>query len=121
MKVSYYTNSNQLNHDTDILLVDTYGETSKFFSISKSVFLGGSLIKHGGQNPIEPARLGCKIFHGPYISNFTEIFNFLKKLNNLEDSHSKYSMLYIETLVNNSRINEAFRYSKKLNFSYVSF
>ncbi len=80
LKVSYYTNSNQLNHDTDILLVDTYGETSKFFSISKSVFLGGSLIKHGGQNPIEPARLGCKIFHGPNISNFTEIYDYLKSL-----------------------------------------
>ena len=39
-----------------------------------------SLIKDGGQNPIEPARLGCKIFHGPYIINFFEIYEYLKTL-----------------------------------------
>ncbi len=54
-------------------------------------------------------------------NKYTESYNFLKKLNNLEDSHSKYSMLYIETLVNNSRINEAFRYSKKLKNKEINF
>ena len=39
----------------------------KNFSKQKAVFLGGSLIKHGGQNPLEAARLGCKILHGKYI------------------------------------------------------
>ena len=61
-------------------MVDVYGEASKFYSISKCVFLGGSLIKHGGQNPIEPSRFGCKIFHGPHINNFTEIYEYLKSL-----------------------------------------
>ena len=51
----------------------------KIFNICKTVFLGGSLIKHGGQNPLEPARLGCKIIHGPNISNFNEIYNLLNK------------------------------------------
>jgi len=37
------------------------------------------LIKVGGQNPIEPAKCGCKIYHGPYVSNFTEIYDFLNK------------------------------------------
>ena len=35
---------------------------------------------NSGQNPIEPARFGCKIFHGPYVSNFEEIYEFLKKM-----------------------------------------
>ena len=39
-----------------------------------------SLIKDGGQNPIEPARLGCKILHGPYVSNFEETYNYLRTL-----------------------------------------
>ena len=47
-------------------------------------FLGKSLLKSlimdSGQNPIEPARLGCKIFHGPYVSNFMEIYEYLKTL-----------------------------------------
>ena len=45
--------------------------------ISKSVFLGGSMINHGGQNPIEPSRLGCTIYHGPHINNFKEIYSYL--------------------------------------------
>lgn len=43
----------------------------------KNVFLGGSLIKHGGQNPLEAVRYGCNIMHGPNVSNFEEIYNFL--------------------------------------------
>ena len=41
--------------------------------------LSKKLIKVGGQNPIEPAKCGCKIYHGPYISNFKEIYKFLKE------------------------------------------
>ena len=74
-----------MNLDTDILLVDSYGEAIKFYNASKYVFLGKSLVKSlimdSGQNPIEPARLGCKIFHGPNVSNFAEIYNYLKVLN----------------------------------------
>tara|TARA_B100000029_G_scaffold110409_1_gene102321 strand:- start:940 stop:2217 length:1278 start_codon:yes stop_codon:yes gene_type:complete len=74
----------ELDEKTDVLLIDSYGETLKFYNIVKCVFLGKSLIKHlikdGGQNPIEPARLGCRIFHGPHISNFTEIYKYLKNL-----------------------------------------
>ena len=43
--------------------------------------LSKKLIKVGGQNPIEPAKCGCKIYHGPFISNFKEIYNFLSKKN----------------------------------------
>jgi len=50
-----------------------------FYNLCKNVFLGGSLIKHGGQNPLEATRFGCNIIHGPYIQNFTEIYSFLKK------------------------------------------
>lgn len=80
LKVALYNNLNQMKIDTDVLLVDTYGETSKLFNISQSVFLGGSLIKHGGQNPIEPSRLCSKVFHGPNVENFIEIYDFLKSL-----------------------------------------
>ena len=63
-----------------ICLVDTYGETNKFFNISKSVFIGGSLVNHGGQNPIEPSRHNCQIYHGPFIQNFQEIYGYLNNL-----------------------------------------
>ena len=48
-------------------------------AICSNVFLGGSIISHGGQNPLEAARYGCNILHGPNISNFREIYEFLKK------------------------------------------
>ena len=95
LNVVFSSESNKLNEKTDILLVNSYGEALKFYNISKFVFLGKSLIKSlikdGGQNPIEPARLGCKIFHGPYVSNFAETYDYLsklgvaKKINNLEE------------------------------------
>ena len=66
------------------MLVNTYGEALKFYDISKYVFLGKSLVhslvNDSGQNPIEPARLGCKIFHGPNVSNFVETYDYLNKL-----------------------------------------
>ncbi len=63
--------------NTDIYLVNSYGQTKSFYSFSKNVFLGGSLIKHGGQNPLEAARYGCNILHGPNVSNFEEIYGYL--------------------------------------------
>ena len=84
IKIVLSSNLSQVDTKTDVLLVDSYGESLKFYNISKYVFLGKSLAtslrKDSGQNPIEPARLGCKIFHGPYVSNFVEIYKYLNKL-----------------------------------------
>jgi len=68
-----------INSSTDIYLVNSYGKTKSFYNQCKNVFLGGSIINHGGQNPLEAARFGCNILHGKNISNFTEIYNFLNK------------------------------------------
>ena len=84
LKIIVSSNLNQIDAKTDIILVDSYGESLKFYNISKYVFLGKSLpvalTKDSGQNPIEPARLGCKIFHGPYVNNFAEIYKYLNEL-----------------------------------------
>ena len=84
LTIVLYSNLEGLDKKTDILIIDSYGESLKFYDISKYVFVGkslvNSLIKNSGQNPIEPARLGCKIFHGPNVSNFIEIYKYLKTL-----------------------------------------
>ena len=64
----------------DIYIVDTFGETKKFHRVGSSVFLGGSIIKRGGQNPLEAARFGAKIFHGPNVDNFRDVYRLLKSL-----------------------------------------
>jgi 3-deoxy-D-manno-octulosonic-acid transferase len=65
------------NNKTDILIINSYGVTEDIIKLSKYVFIGGSLVNHGGQNPIEVAYNNSLIFHGPYTHNFTEIYNFL--------------------------------------------
>ena len=80
-KVQIHSKKSKIKKDTDIYLVDTYGETKSFFKICNTVFLGGSIVNHGGQNPLEPARFGCKILHGPNIQNFTEVYRLLNKEN----------------------------------------
>ena len=79
LKVQVHSNNNKIKKDTDIYIVDTYGETKSFFKICKVVFLGKSFKGHGGQNPLEPAMFGCKILHGPNIENFTEVYKLLSK------------------------------------------
>ena len=69
----------KIKKETDIYLVDTYGETKKFFNISKVAFIGGSIVNHGGQNPLEPARFNLNIIHGPNIDNFKDIYRLFDK------------------------------------------
>ena len=64
----------------DIYIVDTFGETKKFHKLSSTVFLGGSVVNRGGQNPLEAARYGAKIIHGKNIDNFKDIYKLLKTL-----------------------------------------
>ena len=58
---------------TDVYLADTMGELGLFFGLAPIVFMGGSLIPHGGQNLLEPARFGCALLHGPHVANFRAI------------------------------------------------
>jgi 3-deoxy-D-manno-octulosonic-acid transferase len=60
------------NADADIILVDTMGELSKIYNAADIVFVGGTLIRHGGQNFIEPCGLAKPTIVGPHLSNFNE-------------------------------------------------
>ena len=82
----------------EIIIINSFGILQEYFKYAKSVFIGKSLIKKlendGGQNPIDAAKLGCKIYHGPYVYNFKEIYNILnkkkisKKVKNIKDLNS---------------------------------
>jgi len=80
LKIITRSSGQKISKNTDIYIADTYGETSKFYGLSNITFLGGSLVPHGGQNPLEPARMGSYILHGPNIQNFKEIYIMLSKL-----------------------------------------
>tara|TARA_B110000027_G_scaffold104764_1_gene111111 strand:- start:1016 stop:2287 length:1272 start_codon:yes stop_codon:yes gene_type:complete len=74
--------NDSINEDVEILIINSFGFLSKYFSYCKNIFIGKSFIKKlklvGGQNPIEAAMSGCKIFHGPYVYNFKEVYDLLK-------------------------------------------
>jgi 3-deoxy-D-manno-octulosonic-acid transferase len=58
----------------DIYVVDTLGELGMIYRLAPIVFMGGSLARHGGQNPIEAVKLGAAVMHGPHVWNFGEIY-----------------------------------------------
>jgi 3-deoxy-D-manno-octulosonic-acid transferase len=71
-------------HDTDIYIFDTLGELGLIYQIAPIVFMGGSLVRHGGQNPIEAIKFGAAILHGPHVSNFDEIYSELDRTSGAE-------------------------------------
>ena len=78
LKTHLFDSKDEMKSDAEIIIVNSYGKTKSIYSICKNIFLGGSLVNHGGQNPLEATRYGCNILHGPHVSNFKEIYKFLK-------------------------------------------
>jgi 3-deoxy-D-manno-octulosonic-acid transferase len=64
---------------SDIYVADTMGELGLFYRFAPIVFMGGSLVPHGGQNPIEAIKLGAAIVHGPHVFNFADVYEALDK------------------------------------------
>jgi len=101
LNLNVYTHESNAkpNKNIEVYIVDSYGKTKSIYKYCKNIFLGGSLIKHGGQNPLEATRYGCKILHGPHVENFKEIYDFLiglklaTKVNNNSQLSVKLAML----------------------------
>ena len=115
LKVHIDEPKKKINLNTDIYLVNSYGKTKLFYKIINTVFLGGSLINHGGQNPLEAVRYGCNVLHGSYISNFKEIFKFLKKKNLSKEVNNQEDLTKILRKTLNKKINSK-KIIRNLNF-----
>ena len=85
----------------------------EYLKYARSALIGKSLLKKfkkdGGQNPILAAQLGCKIYHGPHISNFADIYMLLK------DENLSKEIFTVDDLSNN--LIEDFKTKKNLNQS----
>lgn len=77
---------------TDVYIADTIGELGVFYRLTETVFIGGTLVPHGGQNPIEAARLNCAIMAGPHRFNFEEAFAALAEADALFDVNDASSL-----------------------------
>jgi 3-deoxy-D-manno-octulosonic-acid transferase len=62
---------------TQVYVSDTIGEAGLYYRLASIVFIGKSLAGGGGQNPIEPAKLGGVVLHGPHVGNFDDVYGDL--------------------------------------------
>lgn len=77
----------------DVYVADTMGELGLFYRLTPVVFMGGSLVPHGGQNPIEPAKLGAAIVHGPHVFNFTDVYDALDRAGGARQANSSEQLV----------------------------
>jgi 3-deoxy-D-manno-octulosonic-acid transferase len=78
---------------TDIYVADTMGELGLFYRLAPIVFMGGSLVEHGGQNPIEAIKLGAAIVHGPHVFNFTDVYDALDANGGAKQADTRQAMV----------------------------
>jgi 3-deoxy-D-manno-octulosonic-acid transferase len=82
LKSQILNDDDLINSDAEILIINSFGVLPKYYNYCKNIFIGKSFIVKkkdvGGQNPIEAAKSGCKVFHGPYVYNFQEIYELLE-------------------------------------------
>ncbi|AFL49118.1 3-deoxy-D-manno-octulosonic-acid transferase [Sinorhizobium fredii] len=79
LKVARRTRGDRLTPDVDIFLGDTIGEMGLYLRLTEVAFVGRSLFAEGGQNPLEPAMLGCAVLSGANVQNFRETYQMLSK------------------------------------------
>ena len=79
-KTALRSRGDKITADTKFYIADTLGELGLFYRLSEIVFMGGSLIKHGGQNPLEATRLRCCCITGPHTENFSDIYAEMENL-----------------------------------------
>ena len=96
LKVQILNKGDIILENKELIIINYFGSLQSYFKYAKSVFIGKSMIKKlihdGGQNPIEAAKLNCKVYHGPYVYNFEEIYKILK-MNNISKKINDYHEL----------------------------
>jgi len=108
-KVQVLNKDDKISEDKEILIVNSFGVLQSYFKYAKSVFIGKSIVprlKHdSGQSPIDAAKLNCKIYHGPYVSNFKELYEIFKinKISHKIDNYLELSKKLILDLKENQK------------------
>ncbi len=75
LNVSLRSKQEAISPQTDVYIADTIGEMGLWYHLCPIVFIGGSLIPHGGQNFMEPSRMKDIVIAGPHMHNFTDAIN----------------------------------------------
>ena len=93
LRVALRSRGNPISPDVGFYIADTMGELGVFYRLANIVFVGKSIAgAAGGQNPIEPAKLGAAILHGPNVANFSDVYR------ELDDAHGAIQVGDADTL-----------------------
>ncbi|MBQ8661238.1 MAG: 3-deoxy-D-manno-octulosonic acid transferase [Alphaproteobacteria bacterium] len=79
LKTALRSKNEKITPETDVYIANTIGEMGIWYDVINIVFIGGSLIPHGGQNFMEPSRVRDAVIVGPHMHNFTDAMNRAKK------------------------------------------
>lgn len=108
MQISYVKRSDnqEILQNTHVLLGDTMGEMMLLYGLAQIAFIGGSLVKHGGHNPLEPIVFDIPVIAGLHTFNFPEVFTKLRNVNGVIEIESDQQQLVhaIEKLLENPEL-----------------
>lgn len=114
-----------INNFADVILVNYYGSVNKYLKNINQIFIGKSTIEKfensGGQNPLDAAKIGCHIYHGPYVSNFEDIYKFLdntgisEEITNEDDLANKLEKNFKKNIeINSEKIEKINTFSNEI-------
>ena len=110
LKVALRSAGEKITPDTDVYIADTIGELGIWYELFPVVFIGGSLIPHGGQNFMEPSRYRDAVIVGPHMYNFTDAMNRAKKADAVIQVNDVLELVdTVENLMTNPELLEAKR------------
>ena len=110
LKVALRSANEKITPDTNVYIADTIGELGIWYELFDLVFIGGSLIPHGGQNFMEPSRCRDAVIVGPHMHNFTDAVNRAKKADGLIQVNDVIDLMaMVENLLTNHELLEAKR------------
>lgn len=118
LKTALRSAESPLKSSTDIYIADTIGEMGMWYDVAEIIFIGGSLIPHGGQNFMEPSRVRDAVIVGPHMHNFTDAMNRAKKADAVIQINDTIELQeQVELLLENKELLEA---KKSLAYNWAA-
>ena len=110
LKTALRSAGEKIMPETDVYIADTIGEMGIWYELCPIVFIGGSLIPHGGQNFMEPSRCRDAVIVGPHMHNFTDAMNRAKRADGIIQVDETVELIdMVDQLLSNKELLEAKR------------
>lgn len=110
LKTALRSANEKITPETEVYIADTIGEMGIWYELCQIVFIGGSLIPHGGQNFMEPSRCRDAVIVGPHMHNFTDAMNRAKRADGIIQVDETVDLIdMVDQLLSNKELLEAKR------------